>query len=51
MSIIDIVGVAIIALFIALGVCGFIFGLYNFTTLEKLCKRIEKLEDKVRRLT
>ena len=47
---IDTIGVAIIALFIALGVWGFIYGLYSFTTIEKLSKRIENLENKVRTL-
>jgi len=40
---IDIVGAAVMALFIALGVCGFFFGLFSFTTIGKLSKRIEKL--------
>lgn len=48
---IDTVGFAVMALFIALGVWGFIFGVHSFTTIEKLSKRIEKLEDKVRKLT
>lgn len=47
---IDIIGAIVTGLFIALGVCGFIFGLFSFTTIEKLSKRIEKLEGKVRKL-
>ena len=48
---INAIGVAVIALFIALGVWGFIFGIHSFTTIEKLSKRIEKIEDKARKLT
>ena len=47
---INTVGIAVMALFIALGVWGFIYGLSSFTTIEKLSKRIENLEDKVKRL-
>lgn len=47
---IDMIGASVMALFTALGVCGFVFGVFSFTTIEKLSKRIERLEDKVRRL-
>ena len=47
---IDILGDAIFALMIALGVMGFVFGISSFTSIQTLHRRIENLENKVKKL-
>ena len=46
----DLIGESIVALMIALGVMGFIYGISNFISIRKLNIRIEQLEDKLRRM-
>lgn len=46
----DLIVEAVVALMIALGVIGFIYGISNFTSIRNLNIRIEQLEDKIRRM-
>ena len=50
MTNIDILGGAIFALAIALGVIGFVFGISSYTSIQNLHRRIEELEDKIKRM-
>ncbi len=47
---IDFLGGAIFALMIALGVIGFVFGISSYMSIQTLHKRIEYLENTLKRL-
>ena len=43
----DILGQAVVAVFISLGAVGFVFGVYSFKYISRLNKRITELENKL----